>query len=96
MALHLPVCGKTVPRRDRAGGEGVQRPPQHLLLHQVRHGRQSEHLDVIKQAASSRCRGSADEGAPWLEHERACMSLTYALVAQIVSVRGSAEGSTLC
>lgn len=51
---------------------------------------------MIKQAASSRCRGSADEGAPWLEHERACMSLTYALVAQIVSVRGSAEGSTLC
>lgn len=42
VALHLPVCGETVPRDNRASSEGVQRPPQHLLLQQDRHRRQSE------------------------------------------------------
>ena len=44
VALHLPFCGESAPRDDRAGGEGVQLPPQHLLLQPDRHWRQSERL----------------------------------------------------
>lgn len=42
VALHLSVRGEAPPRDDRAGREGVRPPPQHLLLQQDRHGRQSE------------------------------------------------------
>lgn len=73
VALHLPVCGEAVPRDHRASGEGVQLPPQHLLLQQDRHRRQSEPRSVwscvvsavTKQATGSRCCRDS-----WWERER--------------------------
>lgn len=91
VAIHLPVCGETVPRDDRTGGEGVQRPPQHLLLQQGRHGRQSEPplsgpacfwdwsrvvSAVTTQTTGSRCCWDSWQGCVWeLERKRTCTSL---------------------
>ena len=85
VALHLPVCGETVPRDHRASGEGVQLPPQHLLLQQDRHRRQSEPpLGLIM------CCFGSDKTGYWQQvlsgqlvrtRTYTCTSLTYTLVS---------------
>lgn len=50
VAFYLSVCGQTVQRDDRAGGERRQPSPQLLLLHQDRHGSKGNNIEAAKDS----------------------------------------------